>query len=327
MASSYVPAARERLETAGRVRERVTTRSTVDGTDAAMTDSTTTDSVVTDAISVPSSAVASIPSEWVSRYVRLLGVAREAPSLDALARLTRAHLLTVPFESVTSVLRRRAHPNGAVPPLDPASLLTAWEERRSGALCFDAAEMVPRLLSALGYRAFPTAGQIGWPGSHQSVLVELDEGRFLVDVGNGSPFSEPIPLDGESVVRRAGLAYRFRPGDAPDEWVQDRRIDDVWKPFCRYDLHPSSPAERDAAFQRHHVPTESWVASTLTLIRCEEDRVSVFRNGELIRFTAEGKQVEPIASPAEYGSIAAAVFGLPNLPIAEAHRALFDHAG
>lgn len=66
------------------------------------------------------------------------------------------------------------------------------------------------------------------------------------------------------------------------------------------------------------------MASTLTLIRCEPDRVSVLRNAELTRFTAEGKQVVPVADPAEYERLAREVFGLPNLPNADARRALAD---
>ena len=281
---------------------------------------------MTDMIATAPSAAPSMPTEWTDRYLRLLELEREAPSREALARLARAHVLRIPFESVTSVLRRRAHPGEAVPSLDPAALLTAWEERRSGALCFDATAMVSRLLHELGYRAVPVLASITWAG-HEAVLVELDEGRFLVDVGNGAPFFEPIPLDGEFFVRRAGLAYRFRPGESADEWIQDRWIDAAWKPFCRYDLRPADAVARAAVFQRHHVLTESWVASTLTLIRCADDRVSVFRNGELTRFTADGKQVESVSGPAAYERLAATVFGLPNLPISEARRALAELAG
>ncbi|MDP8924588.1 MAG: hypothetical protein M3O34_17170 [Chloroflexota bacterium] len=128
-------------------------------------------------------------------------------------------------------------------------------------------------------------------------------------------------------MRRAGLAYRFRPGESADEWVQDRWIDEAWKPFCHYDLRPADAATREAAYQRHHVPTESWVASTLTLIRCEEDRVTVLRNAELTRFTADGKQVERIADAAAYERLAAEEFALPNLQIAEARRALSELVG
>ena len=90
---------------------------------------------------------------------------------------------------------------------------------------------------------------------------------------------------------------------------------------------PSTPAEQEAAFQRHHVVAESWVASTLTLIRCEEDRVSLLRGAELTTFTADGKQVEPVADAAEYERLAPDVFGLPNLPIAAARWALSEAAG
>ena len=51
---------------------------------------------------------------WTDRYLVLLGVEREAPSLDALTRLVRAQVLTVPFENITALLRRRdARPAGA----------------------------------------------------------------------------------------------------------------------------------------------------------------------------------------------------------------------
>ena len=125
----------------------------------------------------------------------------------------------------------------------------------------------------------------------------------------------------DSAVTDATTVASSAVASMPTEWV------DRYVRLLGLAREAPSPAERDAAFQRHHVPTESWVASTLTLIRCEEDRVSVFRNGELTRFKDEGKHAEPPASPAECGRIAAEVFGLPNLPIAEAHRALSGRTG
>ena len=59
-------------------------------------------------------AKAGLPT-WTDRYLALLGLEREAPSLDALTRLVRAHVLNVPFENVTALLRRRDCPTGPVP--------------------------------------------------------------------------------------------------------------------------------------------------------------------------------------------------------------------
>jgi N-hydroxyarylamine O-acetyltransferase len=261
---------------------------------------------------------------WVGRYLDLLGVDHAPPDLAALGRLTSAHLSAVPFENVTSILRRRAVGGGPVPPLDPEVLLAAWEQKRGGGLCFEVTDMLGRLLVALGYRAHPVLGFITFLGSHQAVLVELDGRRYLVDVGNGAPFFEPIPLDGPVEVRRAGLAYRFRPGEAVGEWVQDRWIGDAWEPFCRYELRPPEPDLRAAGYQRHHTLGDSWVVGTLTLIRCLGDEVCLLRDRDFTRFTPSGKQTAYVAEPAEAARLAAEVFRLPALPVEEGLRALSE---
>jgi arylamine N-acetyltransferase len=266
----------------------------------------------------------STPDEdWLRRYLDLLGGEQAAPSLAALTRLTRAHLHRVPFENVTSILRRSAVAGVApVPPLDPGAILEAWTARAGGGLCFEVAAMFGRLLRGLGYRAHTVLAFITFPGSHQAVLVELDEGRFLVDLGNGAPFFVPIPLDGPVELRRAGLTNRFRP-DETNGWVQERWIDDAWSVFCRYDLQPSSAEARAAAYQRHHIRGASWVVDRLTLIRCEEDEVWTLRDNQLSHFTVAGQTVESVtAEPDAYERLAADVFHLPALDIAGARMAL-----
>ncbi len=258
-----------------------------------------------------------VSQDWVRRYLRLLGIARRAPRADALAELTRAHVLQVPFENVTSLLRRRAHLGGPVPPVDADALLASWQAGRGGGVCYEVADLFGRLLAALGYRVHPVLGYITFPGSHQALLVQLGDERLLVDVGNGAPFFEPIPLHESVEVRRAGLAYRFRPDVATGEWLQDRWIDGAWAPFCRYALGPPDLVAREAAYQRHHTPCATWVTGSLTLIRCEEEQVLVLRDEELSRIGAAGKRTERVSTHAEYARAAAETFQLPALPIAD----------
>ena len=59
----------------------------------------------------------------------------------------------------------------------------------------------------------------------------------------------------------------------------------------------------------------------MVLVRCTADAVVSLRNGELTRFTGDGKSVERVELDA-YPRVAADVFGLPNLPIADALQAL-----
>src|SRR5947209_2370836 len=232
-------------------------------------------------------------AEWVDRYLALLGVQPAAPDLQLLGRLTRRHLSQVRFENVTSMLRRRARPRGPVPALDLEAVLDNWTSGRGGGLCFEVTEMLGTLLRKLGYQAHPVLAQISFPGSHQALVVELDRVRYLVDVGNGAPLFEPIPLHETFEVRHAGLGYRFRA--EADTCVQERWIDEAWKPFARYELWPAEPAAREQAYQRHHVLGQSWVVDNVVLIGCETEQVNVLRDRQLTRFTRDGKHVQPAA--------------------------------
>jgi arylamine N-acetyltransferase len=179
--------------------------------------------------------------------------------------------------------------------------------------------MYSGLLSALGYDARLILNRgVSWDGGHQAVVVELDGARYLLDVGNGSPHFDPIPLDGPVEVRHAGLAYRFRPGDSAEEWVQERWIDGAFQPFFTYRLAPGEESVRQAAFQRHHVPGESFVVSSLVLVRCEEHQVLQLRNHEFTRHTDAGKEKREVTEPEEYARLAAEEFRLPAMPIGEA---------
>lgn len=258
---------------------------------------------------------------WVRRYLALLRVEHAAPGLDALARLVRAQVLTVPFENTAALFRRAAAGTGPVPPLDPEALLASWEARSAGGVCFEHTEGFGRLLVELGYPVTPVAGEISFPGSHQALLVEVGGARWLVDVGNGAPFLEPVPLDRPFEIRRAGLGYRFRADpEHSDVWLQERALEAGWTPFCRYQLRPQAPADREIAYQRHHRPRETWVTNAIVLTRTGEDEVISFRSGDQVRHRPAGKVAERVESTAGWAQLPA-LMGLSALPLAAAIRA------
>jgi arylamine N-acetyltransferase len=261
---------------------------------------------------------------WVADYLDLLGLEREPPTLDYLKRLTRAHVIRVPFENISSILRRAAAGSAPVPPIDRDLELRAWRDLRGGGVCFVITDMFGTLLESLGFQAHAILAVISFPGSHQGVVVQIGERRYLVDAGNGAPFFEPIPVSDDDPSLEftcAGLSYRFR-RDGAEAWVQDRLIDGAWQPFCTYLLAPADPVEREAAYQRHHTLGQSWVVDSPRLIRCTESEVWTLRDGTLSRLTASGKSVTRCESTADYRRALTEHFDLPNAPIEQALEVL-----
>jgi arylamine N-acetyltransferase len=257
----------------------------------------------------------------------MLGLRREPPNFEFLRKLTRTHVSRVTFENVTSILRRAQAGDGQVPPLNREAALRAWIGRRGGGVCFEVVDMLGTLLDGLGFTTHAVLAKISFEGSHQANVVELAGGaRYMVDAGNGAPFFEPIPIfENQRGVEfsHAGLAYRFRPAaDLPGHLVQDRLIKDVWRPFCTYNLAPSSDAGRTRAYQRHHTRGQSWVVDNLTLVRPTDDAVWALRDNRLTHHTARGKTVTTLKAPADYARAAAELFEVPAAPIDAALAAL-----
>jgi arylamine N-acetyltransferase len=257
-----------------------------------------------------------LSAHWIRRYLDLLGVDCRGPDLFSLAQLTRAHVARIPFENISSILRRKTNPSGAVPGVDFDAILDSWVDARAGGVCFEIAPMFERLLAGLGYRVHLVMADASFPGSHQALVVELGGARYLVDVGNSAPLFEPVPLDGMFEVSHAGLAFRFRADEREgDIWTMDRLIDGTWTPFMRYHLGPATAEAREAAYQRHHTPGQSWVVDGLRIMRFAQDEVQLIRDGRLTRFTTAGKHVEQIPDRAGYVRIIADVLGMPALPV------------
>ena len=263
---------------------------------------------------------------WVDRYLRLLGVAREPPSAGALALLARQHLLSIPFENASALLHFAAAAGARVELPDPSARLEQWERRAAGGVCFDVAAMLERLLVALGYEAWrvvgnmaPRGGVVQAPGTHQAVCARVDGRRYLVDVGNGAPFFDPLPVDGTTEVRFGALAYRFRP-DAPDVFLQERWLEGQWVAFCAYDLAPATADALAARLLYHFTPGNSWVLGKLFLVRCTDQAVyAVAREARLTTYSrAGGKLSVPLGSTEHYERVANEILGLPDLPMREA---------
>lgn len=259
--------------------------------------------------------------DWTRRYLDLLGLAAEPPGRAALDAIVRAHR-SITFECVSSLIRRDEAGTDPVPPLDLDALLGAWVRREAGGVCYEFGSMLGRLLGGLGYTVYPVLAQISFPGSHSALIVELDGRQLLVDVGNGQPILEAIPVDEPFEIDRAGLRYRFRLDPEDGRLVQDRWVGGAFAPFVTYEREAATPDEMEASYQRHHaLPPQTFVMMNFRLVRIADDEILQLRDHELTTYRPSGKTVEAVTDAARYRELVAGPFGLPGLDVERGLRA------
>ena len=257
-------------------------------------------------------------ASWYRRYLAMLGLEPAPPSLANLNAIIRAHR-AIPFESISSIMRRAATPVGPVPSLDLREVLNAWESRAGGGVCYEFGAMLGELLNHLGYETVPNLARISFPGSHSSLIVTLPEGRYIADVGNGQPIFEAIPIGAPFEFFRGGLGYRFWMDGSIGKLVQDRHEHGQWKSYVWYDLEGATEEEMEASMQRHHaLPPMTFVMQNFRIVTCREDLIIQLRDHDLIHYRADGKTTQEVYGLERFRQVVADEFGLTGLDVPKA---------
>jgi N-hydroxyarylamine O-acetyltransferase len=156
-----------------------------------------------------------------------------APTAETLRTLQVAHLLTVPFENLS------IHANEPIR-LDDEALFTKIVRRKRGGLCYECNGLFAALLRALGFDVTMLSAEVAHaeggfsqPFDHMTLMVKLEQ-RWLVDVGFGDSFLEPLLLDERGEQMQSDRAYCII---ADGKYlVLSRRDDGAWKPQYRFTL-------------------------------------------------------------------------------------------
>lgn len=154
---------------------------------------------------------------------------------ETLRGLQVAHLLTVPFENLS------IHAGQPII-LDDDALFRKIVERRRGGFCYECNGLFAALLRAIGFDVKMLSAEVARAGggftqpfAHMTLMVRLDE-RWLVDVGFGESFLEPLLLDERGDQQQGNHAYRIVPDDGYLNLLSNDG--DGWKPEYRFTLQP-----------------------------------------------------------------------------------------
>ena len=152
--------------------------------------------------------------ETFERYLSILGIEQEKPSFDHLRRLVRAQLIRVPFENISKLFLKKTRNASYIPSLEEH--LDGIERFQFGGTCYANNPYFADLLRHCGYGVDLCGADMTRPDVHVVSVVRLEGREYLVDVGYGAPFFEPMPrdLDHEHEIAFGRNRYVLHPQDS-----------------------------------------------------------------------------------------------------------------
>jgi N-hydroxyarylamine O-acetyltransferase len=231
-----------------------------------------------------------------------------APTAETLRALQVAHLSAVPFENLSIHI-------GEPIVLDDAALFAKIVEKRRGGFCYECNGLFAALLRALGFEVqmlsaeVPNAeGVFGPAFDHMTLMVSLAE-RWLVDVGFGDSFREPLRLDERGDQLQRDRAYRIV-ADDPFLTLMQRNEDEEWQAQYRFTLQPYEYVDYGEMCRYHQTSPEShFTRGRICSLATEAGRVTL-SDMRLITSRHGAKEERTLTSQEEYAAALWEHFGV-----------------
>lgn len=149
-------------------------------------------------------------NNFISKYLSRLKIKSEPkPYLSFLKELHRKHLLNIPFENLN------IHYGFKIETSKPALEKKILDQNRGG-FCYELNGAFSFLLKEIGFdisllsaRVINENGELGAEFDHLVLFVKLEEGNFLVDVGFGEAFLEPLKFELGKTQTQLGRAFKI----------------------------------------------------------------------------------------------------------------------
>jgi len=225
------------------------------------------------------------------------------PDVDSLRTLQLAHLRNVPFENLDIGLKRPIL-------IREPDIWNKLIVRKRGGFCYELNGLFAWLLKQIGFevtslnaRDYHKADDtFGIDFDHLTLMVQVrgESTRWLVDVGWGDTFTQPLDIDNPEWQEQGTRAYRLEPfRDGYQLWQRD------WEGKIErqyyFDLTPHQfPAEYEAACHYHQTSPQSIFTSNRIISRLTENKRVTLDNDRLIVTTHGQREEFPIQNETEF---------------------------
>lgn len=183
--------------------------------------------------------------QTLGAYLQRLGTALPLPpTLATLALLQRQHNATIPFETLTTLLRDAVA-------IDLPSVQHKVLAQGRGGYCYELNGLFLALLQQLGFDAHALAARVvmgAQPGdppsarTHMLVRVVIEGVDYLADVGfGGSTPTAPLRLDHRFAQATPHGHYRLDLHNG--QYLLQADVAGEWRPLYQFDLQPQATAD------------------------------------------------------------------------------------
>ncbi len=231
------------------------------------------------------------------------------PSAETLRELQLAHLLAVPFENLS------IHAKQAIVLADEA-LFSKIVRRRRGGFCYECNGLFAALLRALGFEVAMLSAEVanadgvfGPAFDHMTLMVSLEQ-RWLVDVGFGDSFLEPLRLDEPGEQLEGSRAYQILTDGSLFTLMQ--RIDDgEWKAQYRFTLQPHNFDDFAEMCNYHQTsPQSHFTSARICSLATAEGRITLSDMRFITTSMNNEKHERNVTDEEEYATILRERFGI-----------------
>jgi N-hydroxyarylamine O-acetyltransferase len=251
----------------------------------------------------------------LQQYLNRIGYSGSLePNLETLIKLHRAHLQTIPYENLEIHFGRKLE-------LSLERIFERLVLERRGGWCYEMNGLLAWVLREIGFdlrlvstQVTRSDGSLMAPGDHVALIVQLEK-NWLVDVGWGNGFLDPLPLEA-GTYRQGFLDYRLEPrslesqGDAWTFFNQQYGADGF-----SFTLEPRNLEEFQERCTWQQSSPESGFVRVSVCQRFTPEGINTLRDATLIRIRSTGKLEHTISSVEEYEQVLRQDFKLevPNL--------------
>ena len=227
------------------------------------------------------------------------------PSAETLRGLQLAHLETVPFENLS------IHAHEPIV-LEDEALFTKIVERRRGGFCYECNGLFAALLRALGFDVKMLSAEVAnkqggysQPFDHMTLMVSGAQ-RWLVDVGFGDSFLEPLLIDDRS--EQVGRSFRVVDEDGYS--ILMRREANAWIPQYRFTLRPYEYEDFAEMCSYHQTSPESHFTQKRICSRATKSGRITLSEMRLIETSNDQRRERVLANQREYDAALHQHFGI-----------------